>query len=204
MRSVIAALLLFTAASAMAQDAAMAPVVQEPVDPGITTPILGRQVLDQTGKAGGRIVDVLVDQYGSRVDRLFFPLRIGGVDGLVERLNKFSAFSEDPVRASATSSANVTAQQAKKKHVQPVINPRKKRVIVGRASIDIDLLRQMIAAGKTQTQCAEHFGASVKTIQRRLVLKSGLMLVQNTNSKFNVQIADRNASDRTNSIAGRV
>ena len=82
MRSVIAALLFLTAASAVAQDAAMAPVVQEPVEPGITTPILGRQVLDQTGKAGGRIVDVLVDQYGQTRAAV---IDVGGFMGLGQR-----------------------------------------------------------------------------------------------------------------------
>ena len=82
MRSVIAALLLFTAASAVAQDAAMPPVVQEPVDPGITTPILGRQVLDQTGKAGGRIIDILVDQYGQTRAAV---IDVGGFMGLGQR-----------------------------------------------------------------------------------------------------------------------
>jgi len=82
MRSVIAALLFFTAASAVAQDAAMPPVVQEPVDPGITTPILGRQVLDQTGKAGGRIIDILVDQYGQTRAAV---IDVGGFMGLGQR-----------------------------------------------------------------------------------------------------------------------
>jgi len=82
MRSVIAALLFLMAAPAAAQDAAMAPVVQEPVDPGITTPILGRQVLDQTGKAGGRIVDVLVDQYGQTRAAV---IDVGGFMGLGQR-----------------------------------------------------------------------------------------------------------------------
>ncbi len=82
MRSVIAALLFFTAASAVAQDAAMPPVVQEPVDPGVTTPILGRQVLDQTGKAGGRIIDILVDQYGQTRAAV---IDVGGFMGLGQR-----------------------------------------------------------------------------------------------------------------------
>lgn len=91
MRPVIAALLwlaatpaavLLSAASAAGQDAPMAPVVQEPVDPGITTPILGRQVLDQTGKAGGRIIDVLVDQYGQTRAAV---IDVGGFMGLGQR-----------------------------------------------------------------------------------------------------------------------
>lgn len=91
MRPVIAVLLwlaaapaavLMLAASAAGQDAAMAPVVQEPVDPGITTPILGRQVLDQTGKAGGRIIDVLVDQYGQTRAAV---IDVGGFMGLGQR-----------------------------------------------------------------------------------------------------------------------
>ena len=82
MRSVIAALLLLITTPAVAQDAAMAPVVQEPVDPGITTPILGRQVLDQTGKAGGRIVNVLVDQYGQTRAAV---IDVGGFMGLGQR-----------------------------------------------------------------------------------------------------------------------
>ncbi len=91
MRPIIAALLwlatspvaaLMLTVSAMGQDAAMAPVVQEPVDPGITTPILGRQVLDQTGKAGGRIIDVLVDQYGQTRAAV---IDVGGFMGLGQR-----------------------------------------------------------------------------------------------------------------------
>ena len=82
MRLVIAALLFLTAASAVAQDAAMPPVVQEPVEPGVTTPILGRQVLDQTGKAGGRIIDILVDQYGQTRAAV---IDVGGFMGLGQR-----------------------------------------------------------------------------------------------------------------------
>ncbi len=60
----------------------MAPVVQEPVDPGITTPILGRQVLDQSGKVAGRVVDVLVDQYGQTRAAV---IDVGGFMGLGQR-----------------------------------------------------------------------------------------------------------------------
>jgi len=87
MRPIVAALLLLlllltTAAPVAAQDAAMPPVVQQPVDPNIVTPILGRQVLDQTGKAGGRIVDVLVDQFGQTRAAV---IDVGGFMGLGQR-----------------------------------------------------------------------------------------------------------------------
>jgi len=55
----------------------------------------------------------LVEQYGSRVDGLFFPSRIGGDDGLIERLNKFSAFSEDPVGKKV----NVFVQELLREHI---------------------------------------------------------------------------------------
>lgn len=81
MKPVIAVLLLM-AAPAAAQEAAMAPVVQQPLDANIVSPILGRQVLDQTGKAGGRIVDVLVDQYGQTRAAV---IDVGGFMGLGQR-----------------------------------------------------------------------------------------------------------------------
>ena len=82
MKPVIAALLLLLAAPAAAQEAPVAPVVQQPVEPNIVTPILGRQVLDQTGKAGGRIVDVLVDEYGQTRAAV---IDVGGFMGLGQR-----------------------------------------------------------------------------------------------------------------------
>ena len=60
----------------------MAPVVQQPLDAHTATPILGRQVLDQTGKAGGRIVDVLVDEYGQTRAAV---IDVGGFMGLGQR-----------------------------------------------------------------------------------------------------------------------
>jgi len=82
MRPIIAALLLFAAVPAVAQDAAMAPVVQEPLDAKTATPILGRQVLDQLGKTAGRIVDVLVDQDGQTRAAV---IDVGGFMGLGQR-----------------------------------------------------------------------------------------------------------------------
>ena len=79
-RLTLAVLLL--AAPASAQDAAMPPVVQEPMDAGTATPILGRQVLDQTGKTAGRIVDVLVDG-GGQVRAAVID--VGGFMGLGQR-----------------------------------------------------------------------------------------------------------------------
>jgi len=82
MMPLIAALLLFAALPAAAQDAPMAPVVHEPMDAATATPILGRQVLDQSGKAAGRIVDVLVDQDGQTRAAV---IDIGGFMGLGQR-----------------------------------------------------------------------------------------------------------------------
>jgi hypothetical protein len=82
MRPLFTALLLLTALPAAAQDAAMAPVVHEPLDAGTATPILGRQVLDQSGKAAGRIVDVLVDQDGQTRAAV---VDVGGFLGLGQR-----------------------------------------------------------------------------------------------------------------------
>lgn len=82
MKPVIAALLLLTTAPAAAQEAPMAPVVQQPLDANIVSPILGRQVMDQEGKAGGRIVDVLVDQYGQTRAAV---IDVGGFMGLGQR-----------------------------------------------------------------------------------------------------------------------
>ena len=82
MRPFIAALLLLAAVPAVAQDAAMAPVVHEPLDAGTATPILGRQVLDQSGKVAGRIVDVLVDQDGQTRAAV---VDVGGFMGLGQR-----------------------------------------------------------------------------------------------------------------------
>lgn len=81
MKPIIAALLL-AAAPAAAQDAPVAPVVQQPLDANIVSPILGRQVMDQEGKAGGRIVDVLVDQHGQTRAAV---IDVGGFMGLGQR-----------------------------------------------------------------------------------------------------------------------
>jgi len=82
MRPFIAVFVLFAAAPVVAQDAAMPPVVHEPMDAGTATPVLGRQVLDQSGKAGGRIVDVLVDQDGQIRAAV---IDVGGFLGLGQR-----------------------------------------------------------------------------------------------------------------------
>lgn len=82
MKPIIAALLLLAAAPAAAQDAPVAPVVQQPLDANIVSPILGRQVMDQEGKAGGRIVDVLVDQHGQTRAAV---IDVGGFMGLGQR-----------------------------------------------------------------------------------------------------------------------
>ena len=54
-------LLLLVPAMALAQPAE---VRHEPMEPADATPILGREVLDLTGKPAGRIIDVLVDGMG--------------------------------------------------------------------------------------------------------------------------------------------
>ena len=107
-------------------------------------------------------------------------------------------------KASLTSSANVSAQQPKKKHVVPDIKTRVKRVIVGRTGrpaipIDKDLLHKMRAQGVSQENCALFFCVSAPTIRRAL----GVLTLPNSSSRFNVSIATREQSDRTNSIAGR-
>ena len=82
MKPVLAALLLLAAFPAAAQDAAAPPVVHEPMDASTASPILGRQVLDQTGKTAGRIVDVLVDQEGQTRAAV---IDVGGFMGLGQR-----------------------------------------------------------------------------------------------------------------------
>jgi hypothetical protein len=82
MRPLIAALLFLAPAVAVAQDAPMAPVVREPLDAGTATTVLGRQVLDQTGKLAGRIVDILVDQDGQVRAAV---VDVGGFMGLGQR-----------------------------------------------------------------------------------------------------------------------
>lgn len=82
MRPLIAALLFLVPAVAVAQDAPMAPVVREPLDAGTATTVLGRQVLDQTGKLAGRIVDILVDQDGQVRAAV---VDVGGFMGLGQR-----------------------------------------------------------------------------------------------------------------------
>ena len=82
MKPVFAALLLLVASPAAAQDAAAPPVVHEPMDATTASPILGRQVLDQTGKTAGRIVDVLVDQEGQTRAAV---IDVGGFMGLGQR-----------------------------------------------------------------------------------------------------------------------
>ena len=57
----LALLLLFIPALALAQPAE---VRHEPMEPLDATPILGRTVLDPSGKPAGRIVDILVDGLG--------------------------------------------------------------------------------------------------------------------------------------------
>ena len=80
-------------------------------------------------------------------------------------------------RASATSSANVSAQQARKTRVQPDIKTRKSRQHNAPRSgrpqilIDLDAVKIMLQAGKTQQQCAAHFHVAVDTIRSRLGIK---------------------------------
>ncbi len=57
-----ALLLLTVPALALAQPAE---VRHEPVDPTDAAPILGRTVLDPSGKPAGRIIDILVDGLGA-------------------------------------------------------------------------------------------------------------------------------------------
>ncbi len=78
----LAALFALSAGPATAQDAAMPPVVHEPMDPGVAATILGRQVLDQSGKIAGRIVDVLVDRDGQTRAAV---VDVGGFLGLGQR-----------------------------------------------------------------------------------------------------------------------
>ena len=82
MKPILAVLLLMTASPAAAQDAPAPPVVHEPMDASTASPILGRQVLDQTGKTAGRIVDVLVDQDGQTRAAV---IDVGGFMGLGQR-----------------------------------------------------------------------------------------------------------------------
>ena len=74
--------LLSLAAPVIAQDAALGPVTHEPMDAGTATPILGRKVLDQSGKTAGRIVDVLVDETGQARAAV---IDVGGFLGLGNR-----------------------------------------------------------------------------------------------------------------------
>lgn len=80
MRLLLAFLLL--AGAALAEDASPPPVMHQPMDPGMATPILGRQVADQTGRAAGRIVDVLVEGDGAVRAAV---IDIGGFLGLGQR-----------------------------------------------------------------------------------------------------------------------
>ena len=69
--------------------------------------------------------------------------------------------------------------------------------------IDLDAVKIMLQAGKTQQQCAAHFHVAVDTIRSRLGTKKP-RIRDNTGSKFCTPIATTQQSDRTNSIAGRV
>ena len=100
-------------------------------------------------------------------------------------------------RASATSSANVSAQQARKKRVQPDIKTRKPK------GVDVARLHNLLSDGYTQVECAKIFGVSRETIRRRLGLEKP-RIRDNSGSKFCTPIATKQQSDRTNSIAGRV
>ena len=97
-------------------------------------------------------------------------------------------------RASATSSANVTAQQRKKKRVVPDIKTRNKR-----KGVDVDRLHNLMNDGYTQVECAAIFGVSRESIRRRLGLEKP-RIRDNTASSFNTPIATKAQSDRTNSI----
>ena len=82
MKPAIAVLLSLMALPAAAQETAMPPVVHEPMDATTASPILGRQVLDQSGKVAGRIVDVLVDEDGQTRAAV---IDVGGFMGLGQR-----------------------------------------------------------------------------------------------------------------------
>lgn len=103
-------------------------------------------------------------------------------------------------KASAISSANVSAQQAKKPRLKLDIRTRKTRKKCG---VDLDRLRKLLSDGHTQVECAAIFGVSAESIRRRLGLEKP-RIRDNTISTFNVAIATPAQSDRTNSIAGRV
>lgn len=60
----------------------MLPVNREPLDADTATPILGRKVLDQSGKTAGRILDVLVDESGQAIAAV---IDVGGFMGLGNR-----------------------------------------------------------------------------------------------------------------------
>lgn len=79
MRFVLALLLL--AGPVLAQGVPPS-MVQEPMDAGIATPILGRPVVDQAGRAAGRIIDVLVDGSGNT---RAVVIDLGGFMGLGQR-----------------------------------------------------------------------------------------------------------------------
>lgn len=81
MRAILV-LLLLTSGHAFAEDASPPPVLNFPMDAGTATPILGRRVLDPSGKAAGRIVDVLVDVDGQARAAV---VDIGGFMGLGQR-----------------------------------------------------------------------------------------------------------------------
>lgn len=80
MRLLLAFLLL--AGAALAEDASPPPVMHQPMDAGMATPILGRQAVDPTGRAAGRIVDVLVEGDGAVRAAV---IDIGGFLGLGQR-----------------------------------------------------------------------------------------------------------------------
>ena len=74
--------MLLSAGAAWAEDASAPPVLNYQLDAGTAAPILGRPLLDQSGRAGGRIVDVLVDGSGQA---LAVVIDLGGFMGLGQR-----------------------------------------------------------------------------------------------------------------------
>ncbi len=99
------ALVLALAAPAAAQPATVAHV---PMEPDAATPILGREVLDSTGRPAGRIIDVLVDDMGQTRAAV---IDFGGFLGIGQRRIAVAWLALHFVPADRTIMLELTADQ---------------------------------------------------------------------------------------------
>lgn len=85
------------------------------------------------------VAATIEQEFGRDIERLFFPPKIDGPDGMLDRLAKFDVFSEDPLKKKA----NVFVQELLREHIASFMDEGEVE-----PAIDYHLIRLYIRTGR--------------------------------------------------------